>query len=120
MKVARVPVILVSILTLLSPPHRCQSDMGELDLFEKSVTAQAVVETLYKTLNEVHNFTIKNSVEYYVKFMVPEIVIKRLEKEKDKHIFQVRRAGLRGLQVLRSTVRFHLIIIEDKASWYCV
>ena len=51
-----------------------------------------MVETLFKTLNKTHRFTIKNSVEYYVKFTVPEKVIKRLEKEKDKHIFQVRRA----------------------------
>ena len=80
-------VAVVTMLTFLSPPHHCKQ--GELDLFEKSVTAQAVVETLYKTLNEVHSFTIKNSVEHYVKFMVPEKVIKQLEKEKDKHIFQV-------------------------------
>ena len=89
-------VVLGNLLILLSPPHSCQSDtqydLGDLDLFEKSVTVQAVVETLYKTLDEVHTFTIKNSVEYYVKFTVPEKVIKRLEKEKDKHIFQVRRA----------------------------
>ena len=84
----RVTVVAVlTMLTFLSPPHHCKQ--GELDLFEKSVTAQAVVETLYKTLNEVHSFTIKNSVEHYVKFMVPEKVIKQLEKEKDKHIFQV-------------------------------
>ena len=87
----RVTVVAVlTMLTFLSPPHHCKQ--GELDLFEKSVTAQAVVETLYKTLNEVHSFTIKNSVEHYVKFMVPEKVIKQLEKEKDKHIFQVNTA----------------------------
>ena len=83
-------VMVVAILTPPCPPHNCQPK--DKELFEKSVTAQAVVETLFKTLNKTHRFTIKNSVEYYVKFTVPEKVIKRLEKEKDKHIFQVRRA----------------------------
>ena len=83
-------VMVVAILSLLLPPYNCQPK--DKELFEKSVTAQAVVETLFKTLNKTHKFTIKNSVEYYVKFTVPEKVIKRLEKEKDKHIFQVRRA----------------------------
>ena len=64
------------IILLISPPHNCLK--GKLDLSEKSVTAQAVVETLYKTLNEVHSFTIKNSVEHYVKFTVPEKVISPL------------------------------------------
>ena len=95
MKMIKAPVVvLVVIILLISPPHNCLK--GKLDLSEKSVTAQAVVETLYKTLNEVHSFTIRSSVEYYVKFTVPEKVIKRLEKEKDKHIFQVRRAEKMG------------------------
>ena len=68
---------LLTTLSLLTSLCRCQ------------VTAQAVVRTLYKTLNKTHTFTIKNSVEYYVKFTVPQDVIKKLENEKDKHIFQV-------------------------------
>lgn len=78
----RMVLVVGTILLLLFPLVHCQ----------KSATAAASVKTLYKALNKTHHFTIKSSVEYYVKFTVPEKVIKRLEKEKDKHIFQVRRA----------------------------
>lgn len=54
-------------------------------------TAKALVETkvLQKTVNENHKLKISNSVEYFIKFEVPEDLIEKYESEPEKHIFQV-------------------------------
>ena len=80
----------VTVILLCLSPGQAQSRQEG-----KQVTAQAVVETLFKTLNKTHSFTIKDSVEYYVKFTVPQKIIKKLQNEKDKHIFQVN--AIKGL-----------------------
>ena len=52
---------------------------------------KALVETkvLQKSVNENHKLTISNSVEYFIKFEVPEDLIEKYEAEPEKHIFQV-------------------------------
>ena len=82
----------LSVILLCLSPGQAQSRQEG-----KQVTAQAVVETLFKTLNKTHSFTIKDSVEYYVKFTVPQKIIKKLQNEKDKHIFQV--SAMKGLTI---------------------
>ena len=101
-------VSLVALVVLLCPhQHHCQA-----------VTGQAVVETLYKTLNKTHRFTIRNSAEYYVKFTVPEKVIKRLETEKDKHIFQVKLKIARRPHCYHITEKRSIIVLRtEKFLW---
>ena len=71
--------VLLLLLSFLSP-----------GLADNQVTAQAVVKTLSRTLNKTHSFSIKDSVEYYVKFTLSQKIIKKLlQNEKDKYIFQV-------------------------------
>ena len=40
-------------------------------------------------MNENHKLTISNSIEYFIKFEVPEDLIEKYEADPEKHIFQV-------------------------------
>jgi len=54
-------------------------------------TSQAVIETIVeqRTVHDTHKFTISDSVEYFVKFEVPEDMIEIYEQNPERHIFQV-------------------------------
>ena len=55
------------------------------------MTAHPVVETRFeqKDVDETHYFAISKSVEYFVKFEVPEYLTEKYNSEPQKHIFQV-------------------------------
>ena len=55
------------------------------------MTAHPVVETRFeqKDVDETHYFAISKSVEYFVKFEVPEHLTEKYNAEPQKHIFQV-------------------------------
>ena len=60
------------------------------------MTAHPVVETRFeqKDVDETHYFAISKSVEYFVKFEVPEHLTEKYNAEPQKHIFQVSMAKL--------------------------
>jgi len=54
-------------------------------------TSQAVIETRVeqRKVDLTHSFTISESVEYFIKFEVPEDMVEIYEQNPEKHIFQV-------------------------------
>lgn len=56
------------------------------------VSAKSSLRTLVediKSVDETHVLTVSNSVEYFVKFEVPENLKEKYNADPDKHIFQV-------------------------------
>ena len=55
------------------------------------MTAHQVVETRFeqKDVDETHYFATSKTVEYFVKFEVPEHLTEKYNAEPQKHIFQV-------------------------------
>jgi len=67
---------------------------SEEELFPKRhtrTTSQAVIQTIVDTrsVHDTHNFKVSDSVEYFVKFEVPEDMIEIYEQNPERHIFQV-------------------------------
>lgn len=54
-------------------------------------TSQAVIQTIVeqRSVHDTHKFTISESVEYFVKFEVPEDMVEIYEQNPERHIFQV-------------------------------
>ena len=54
-------------------------------------TGQIVMQTRVETrsFNDSHTFSVSKSVEFFLKFEVPESQIAALEADPERHIFQV-------------------------------
>eukprot|EP00092_Neocalanus_flemingeri_P009052 GFUD01009743.1.p1 GENE.GFUD01009743.1~~GFUD01009743.1.p1 ORF type:complete len:730 (+),score=141.45 GFUD01009743.1:101-2290(+) len=67
---------------------------SEEELFpgrQSRTTSQAVIQTkvLQRSVHDTHKFTVSESVEFFVKFEVPEDMIEIYEQNPQRHIFQV-------------------------------
>jgi len=88
---------------------------------------QEVIETIVeqKSVQDTHNFTISDSVEYFVKFEVPEKMIEMYEQHRARNIFQVNVESLEAneefpvditIKQFHRMITFQLPTVERKAQ----